>query len=114
MAAAEWRCARFPVRGDLTDGDAICYNACMTQVAINLTDELTAFVESSVESGLFHNASEMVANALHTLKGDAHAKWEALRADIALGIAQADRGEFVAFDANSIKEELGLSDDLRN
>jgi antitoxin ParD1/3/4 len=77
----------------------------MTQVAIDITDELRAFVDSSVEAGRFHSASEMVAAALHTLKSDEHAKFEALRADIAVGIAQADRGEFVEFNADSIKAE---------
>lgn len=75
----------------------------MTQVAIDMTDELRAFVDSSVEAGRFHNASEMVAAALHTLKSDQRAKFEALQADIAIGISQADRGEFVEFNADSIK-----------
>jgi len=76
----------------------------MTQVAIHLPDELREFVETAVGSGRFHSASEMVANALHTLKNDEAAKFDVLRSDIALGVEQADRGQFVEFDAETIKE----------
>jgi len=74
----------------------------MTQLAIKLTDELTDFVQASVQSGAFHSASEMVANALHALKSQDDAKLAALRSEIALGAEQALRGEFVEFDAESI------------
>lgn len=77
----------------------------MTEVAISLTDELRDFVEKSVDSGVFHNASELVANAIHSLKAQEQVKLETLRAEIAIGVAQADRGEFVEFDAASIKAE---------
>lgn len=77
----------------------------MTQVAVNLTDELWDFVEKSVDSDVFHNASEVVANALHALKARAQAGLESLRTEIAIGVAQADRGEFAEFDAESIKAE---------
>lgn len=77
----------------------------MTQVAISLTKELNEFVEKSVNAGLFHNASELVANALHTMQAQNMAKLEALRAEIAIGTAQADRGEFIEFDAESVIAE---------
>lgn len=87
----------------------------MIQVAINLTEELKEFVDKSVNAGLFHNASEVVANALHTLRTQDAAKLEALRVDIAVGIAQADRGEFVEFDAESvIAEGRGRLDVVRS
>ncbi|MEO6847806.1 MAG: type II toxin-antitoxin system ParD family antitoxin [Chthoniobacterales bacterium] len=74
----------------------------MTQVAINLTDELTEFVKKSVSSGLFHNVSEVVANGLHVLKAQEDAKLQALRADIAVGVEQAKHGEFMEFDAETV------------
>lgn len=74
----------------------------MTQLAIKLTDELNDFVQASVQSGAFHNASEMVANALHALKSQDEAKLAALRSEISLGAEQAQRGEFVEFDAETV------------
>lgn len=74
----------------------------MTQVAIKLSDELNDFVQASVKSGVFRNASEMVSNALHALKAQEQAKLAALRADIAIGVEQARRGEFVEFDAGTV------------
>ena len=77
----------------------------MTQVAIQLTDELKDFVEASVKAGVFHNASEMVASALHTLKAQDQATLAALRADVGLGVQQATHGEFATFDAESVIAE---------
>lgn len=74
----------------------------MTQLAIKLTDELNDFVQASVQSGAFHNASEMVANALHALKSQDEAKLAALRSEISYGAEQAQRGEFVEFDAETV------------
>lgn len=74
----------------------------MTQVAIKLTDELNDFVQATVEAGVFRNASEMVANALHALKAQEQEKLAALRADVAVGVEQARRGEFVEFDAETV------------
>ncbi|MEO8206043.1 MAG: type II toxin-antitoxin system ParD family antitoxin [Chthoniobacterales bacterium] len=74
----------------------------MTHVDISLTPELNDFVKRSVNSGLFHNISEVVANGLHVLKAQQETKLQALRADIAVGVEQAERGEFVEFDAESI------------
>ena len=87
----------------MTVRDAPCYNWGVIKVLIELPQELCIFVDSSVEAGRFHNASEMVANALHILKGDERAKFEALRADLAIGIEQANRGLYVEYDADSIK-----------
>ena len=81
----------------------------MTQVAIQLTDELNKFVETSVKAGVFHNASEMVANALHALKSRDEAKLSALRSDLALGLEQAGRGELAEFDAESVITKMRRS-----
>jgi len=77
----------------------------MTQLNITLSDELDTFVEQSLRSGCFHNASELVSTALHYLKAQDDAKFAALRDDIAAGLAQLDRGESAESDAESIRAE---------
>jgi Arc/MetJ-type ribon-helix-helix transcriptional regulator len=73
----------------------------MTQVAIQLPDELSQFVNQSVRSGGFHNADEFFISVVSMYKdqveeglGEAdQTKLESLRHDIQVGIDQLDRGE---------------------
>jgi antitoxin ParD1/3/4 len=63
---------------------------------VNLTPELEALVQRKVASGLYNNQSEVVREALRLLAEqdklrEAHHK--ELRAALAEGLAQADRGE---------------------
>jgi antitoxin ParD1/3/4 len=77
----------------------------MSTLAIQLDEELKLFMEESIRSGAFHSASEMVAVALRNFQAEYTARLarlESLRKDIAVGIEQAERGEFVEFDAESI------------
>ena len=65
---------------------------------VNLTPELEALVQRKVASGLYNNQSEVVREALRLLEQqdrlrEAHA--DKLRAALAEGLAQANRGEFV-------------------
>ena len=82
----------------------------MTQVAVQIPDDLKPFIDRSVKSGLFTDASEFVVNLLYNVKAESEselseeqrAKLVALRAEIAVGVEQADRGEFVEFNAEEI------------
>lgn len=77
----------------------------MSTVAIHLDPSLQQFLDESVNSGSFLSASEVVAVALRNLQADQEARTSrlaALRRDVALGMEQASRGEFVDFDAESI------------
>ena len=73
----------------------------MTQVAIQLPDELSQFVNQSVRSGGFHNADEFFISVVSMYKDQVEeglseanqAKLESLRRDIQVGIDQLDRGE---------------------
>ncbi|MES2595387.1 MAG: hypothetical protein V4662_08635 [Verrucomicrobiota bacterium] len=73
----------------------------MTQVAIQPPDELTQFVNQSLQSGGFHNADEFFISVVsmdkdHVEEGLSEAeqaKLEDLRRDIQTGIDQLDRGE---------------------
>jgi antitoxin ParD1/3/4 len=63
---------------------------------ISLTPELEQFVSRKVNSGLYQTASEVVREGLRLLRerDELHqTKLEELRKEIALGIAEADRGK---------------------
>ncbi len=73
----------------------------MIQVAIQLPDELSQFVNQSVRSGGFHNADEFFISVVSMYKDQVEeclseadqTKLETLRRDIQVGIDQLDRGE---------------------
>lgn len=65
---------------------------------INITPELERLVDEKVASGLYNNRSEVVREALRLLAEQARlreAHLEHLRAALAEGLAQADRGELL-------------------
>ena len=71
-----------------------------------LKPDLAAFVKARVQSGQYANADEVINGALEVLRDVEHFSPDELarvRREIAIGIDQADRGEFVEFDAASIK-----------
>ena len=75
----------------------------MTQVAIQLPDELSQFVNKSVQAGEYHNADEFFINVLSIYKDQVEerlseadeAKLAALRADIQIAVDQAERGDVI-------------------
>jgi antitoxin ParD1/3/4 len=85
----------------------------MTQVAIQLPDELNRFIDRSVKAGTFSDAEAFMVNLLYNAKAQSEvelseeqqAKLSNLRAEIAVGIDEADRGEFVEFTADEIIAE---------
>ena len=76
---------------------------------ISLTPEQDAFVSKVIDTGEYQNASEAIRDALRALqqrrKEDA-LKLKTLRAELLVGIAALDRGEFT--DVN----DAGLDDYL--
>jgi antitoxin ParD1/3/4 len=75
---------------------------------VSLTPQMVKFVEEQVASGDYQSASEVVRSGLRLLqeqKRERQVKLEALRREIAVGIAQADRGELVPLDVDEIKAE---------
>jgi len=75
---------------------------------VSLTPELEQLVNSKVESGLYHSASEVIRAGLRLLKDQDDLKQmrvEELRHDIKQGIASLDRGEGRPFDLETIKSE---------
>ena len=85
----------------------------MTQVAIQLPDELNQFVNKSVQAGDFHNADEFFISVVSMYKdqveeGFSHTeqtKLESLRRDIQIGIDQLDHGEGSEMDWDSFFTE---------
>jgi len=62
---------------------------------VNLTDEQNAFVEELVRSGAYQNASEAMRDAVRALqqrRAEDALKLEALRAQVAVGLADLGRG----------------------
>ena len=82
----------------------------MTHLAVQLPDDLKTFVDQSVKSGAFHDAGDFMVNLLYDIKAQSEsglseeqqAKLAALRAEIAVGVAQAEAGDFVEFSADEI------------
>lgn len=68
---------------------------------VSLTPQLEEMVRAKVDSGLYNNASEVVREALRLLDEHDRVRHEALRAAIAVGYAQAERG-----DVRSLTPEL--------
>ena len=75
---------------------------------VTLTQDQEKLVADKVASGLYNSASEVVREALQLLhERDTldRLRHEELRRDIAIGVAQADRGELAPLDMEEIKAE---------
>jgi antitoxin ParD1/3/4 len=76
---------------------------------VNLTRPLEAFIEASVSSGRYQNASEVVRDALRLLEQrqqEDRLKLEALRAAIAVGLEDARTGRVSRVPAGDVRRYL--------
>lgn len=76
---------------------------------VSLTPELEEIVRKNVETGRYNSSSELVREALRLWidhQEIQREKLKTLRAKLAIGEAQADRGEFVDYDLGSLLTEL--------
>lgn len=74
---------------------------------VSLTPQLEKLVARKVKSGMYSSASEVVRASLRLLEQqttERDAKLEALRKDVQAGIAQADAGQFRAFDEAAVED----------
>jgi antitoxin ParD1/3/4 len=81
----------------------------MPTMNVSLPEEMVRFVESEVASGEYVSASEVVRDALRTLRHDRQveeAKLCILREEVEKGLEQADRGEFSDRTIDEIAEEV--------
>lgn len=77
----------------------------MGKIDLRLDEQSETFIDRQIASGRFASADEVVREGLRALE-ERERKLEALRAHLAIGEAQADRGEFIDFDFDSFMEEL--------
>lgn len=73
---------------------------------VSLTPELEQYVSGKVRSGLYGSASEVVREGLRLLKekDELHQRrLDELRAEIQVGLEQADRGAVSEFDEETLK-----------
>ncbi|GGB85436.1 type II toxin-antitoxin system ParD family antitoxin [Glycocaulis alkaliphilus] len=76
---------------------------------ISLTETLEKWVRDKVESGLYSNASEVIREALRErirAERTEAEDIEALRAQIDVGLQQAERGELLDWTMADIKSRL--------
>ena len=76
---------------------------------ISLTETLEKWVRDKVESGLYSNASEVIREALRErirAERTEAEDVEALRAQIDIGLQQAERGELLDWTMADIKSRL--------
>jgi len=72
---------------------------------VQIKPELQRFIEDELKAGRYVSTDEMINAALASLQAQdelSEAEIEDLRAEVDVGIAQADRGEFVEFTAEDI------------
>ena len=68
---------------------------------VSLTPELEEYVAGKVQKGLYRSQSEVVRQALRLLQEQdrlLEARLAKVRADVAVGLEQADRGELIPMD----------------
>lgn len=76
---------------------------------VSLTEKLDEYVRDKVRSGFYNNASEVIREALRlkiSHENASEAKLVALQAAIAPAWEQAERGECIPFDLESIISDL--------
>lgn len=71
-------------------------------MSVSLTPQLEAMIRERVESGRYHDANEVVGDALRLL--EERERSEHLNALLAVGLEQAQRGELVEFTPELFEE----------
>src|SRR5215218_1521528 len=76
---------------------------------VSLLPKLARFVEDQVKAGRFNTADDVVNGALARLQAEQElsaAGFESLCGQVAIGLAQADRGELEPWDPQEIDREV--------
>jgi antitoxin ParD1/3/4 len=76
---------------------------------VSLTPQLEEMVNKKVASGRYNSASEVVREALRLLEDQdrlREMRIAELRKEIAIGLEQLDRGEYVEYDEASLKRRF--------
>jgi len=81
----------------------------MTSRNISLTDHHDTLIDTKVQSGEYANASEVVREGLRLIEErdrELAARAEGIRTRVAVGLEQAERGEFVEGTVDEIRERV--------
>ena len=80
---------------------------------VSLQPELQQFVDEQVKAGRFESAEQVVRAAVASFRAEQEASpslapedLEGLRGEIAVGVAQADRGELEPWDGDEVWAEV--------
>ena len=74
---------------------------------IDLSDYLDSFIESSIASGRYRNASEVVRDSLSLLeqqKQEDDAKLKKLKAEVQIGFEALERGEYIEVTEDGLRD----------
>lgn len=79
-------------------------------IQLNLTPEIEEFIDRQVTAGKYNSTAELVEAAVANLMFETVIdlppdELEELRAEIAVGLAQANRGELKTWDPHEIRDE---------
>lgn len=75
-------------------------------MTITLTPEMQAIVDQKIQSGKFAQPGEVVLEGLRLLNDQNVAQFQNLRAEIAIGINQADQGQLAPFEPMKTLERV--------
>lgn len=70
---------------------------------VNLSPEMEGFIKQKVASGFYGNATEVIRDAIRRMQAE-ESRIAAWQAAIQKGDAQLDRGEGIAYNAETLKE----------
>ncbi len=70
---------------------------------VNLSPEMEGFIKSKVAGGFYGNATEVIRDAIRRMQAD-ETRANAWQAAIKLGDLQLDRGEGIAYTANTLAD----------
>ena len=74
-------------------------------MSVSLSPELERLVAESVATGRYGSANDVIHEALRLLRERDERLLEELRHEIAIGLAEADRGELAPLDTEAIRSE---------
>jgi antitoxin ParD1/3/4 len=74
-------------------------------MTVEIPPDLQQFVQSAIDSGTFHNESEVVGEALRLLQQREN-RLQQLRAEVQPALERLDRGEGIDLDDNSLDASM--------
>lgn len=81
-------------------------------MSVTLTPQLEAMIRQKVESGRYHDATEVIREALDALEARDRERFQRLRAKVAEGFASIERGEVTAWTPALMDELEREAEDL--